>query len=203
MPSKENVFRNLYLNQRVDAEAAWITSADYDQCVGEIPDLTGRSCYGGLDLSSSQDLTALVLCFPPQTDEEAFYILPYAWVPSEAIKRRSQIDRMDYGLWQKQGFIEALAGSVIDYRPILQKISDLAQKYDIRGICFDRWGAVRVISDLEEAGLEVIMFGQGFASMSPPIKELEKMIKLLVVNMSSKLNGKTYHLINVQLLHLH
>jgi phage terminase large subunit-like protein len=132
LPSRRSGYRRkktlseiLYLNQRVDAEAAWVASADYDACVvEEIPDLTGRPCYGGLDLSSSQDLTALVLCFPPVTEDEPYYILPFAWVPGEAVKRRSQVDRVPYDLWKKDGHIEALAGSVVDYKPILAKISE-------------------------------------------------------------------------------
>ena len=176
IPTKENVFRNLYLNQRVDAEARFINSADYDGCVREIPDLSGRPCYGGLDLSSTQDLTAFVLCFPPVEDGEPYWVLPFAWVPSDAIRERSKADRVPYDLWRNQGHIEPITGSVIEYRPILDRIDELAQKYDLRAVAFDRWGASRVVQDLGDAGLTVLQFGQGFASMSPPCKELEKLI---------------------------
>ncbi len=175
--TKEATFRNLYLNQRVDAEARWMSTADIDACtLADFPDLSGRPCYGGLDLSSTQDLTAFVLCFPPQTDEDPFCVLPFAWVPSEAIRERSRADRVPYDVWQRQGFIEAVAGSVIDYGPILARIDELAKKYDLRAIAFDRWGASRVVNDLTEAGMTVLEFGQGFSSMSPPCKELEKLI---------------------------
>jgi phage terminase large subunit-like protein len=177
IPTKEATFRNLYLNQRVDAEARWMSTSDIDACtLVDFPDLAGRPCYGGLDLSSTQDLTAFVLCFPPQTDEDPFYVLPFAWVPSEAIRERSKADRVPYDVWQRQGFIEAVAGSVIDYGPILAKIDELAKLYDLRAVAFDRWGASRVVNDLTEAGMTVLEFGQGFASMSPPCKELEKLI---------------------------
>lgn len=175
--ARENVFRNLYLNQRVDAEGRWINSADYDACVvEEFPDLTGRPCYGGLDLASTQDLSAFVLCFPPQEDGEPFHVLPFAWCPSDAIRERSKTDRVPYNVWRDQGHIEPIAGSVIEYKPILDRIDELAQKYDLRAVAFDRWGATRIINDLEEGGMTVLQFGQGFASMSPPTKELEKLI---------------------------
>ncbi|WP_419661502.1 phage terminase [Desulfosarcina variabilis str. Montpellier] len=177
MPTKEATFRNLYLNQRVDAEARFLNTVDIDACaLADFPDLAGRPCYGGLDLSSTQDLTALVLCFPPVEDHEPFYVIPFAWVPSDSIRRRSKEDRVPYDVWQKQGHIEPVAGSVIDYGPILAKIDDLAQLYDLQAIAFDRWGASRVVNDLTEAGMTVLEFGQGFASMSPPSKELEKLI---------------------------
>ncbi|WP_319524663.1 terminase TerL endonuclease subunit [uncultured Desulfosarcina sp.] len=176
IPTKEATFRNLYLNQRVDAEARFISSNDYDACVREIPDLAGRACYGGLDLSSTQDLTAFVLCFPPQTEDEPFFVLPFAWVPAESIRRRAKEDRVPYDIWQRDGYIEPVPGSVIDYQPILAKIDDLAQLYDLQAIAFDRWGATRVVNDLTEAGMTVLEFGQGFASMSPPSKEMEKLI---------------------------
>jgi phage terminase large subunit-like protein len=177
IPTKENTFRNLYLNQRVDAEARFINSADYDACVlADFPDLAGRPCYGGLDLSATQDLTAFVLCFPPLDEGEPFYLLPFAWVPTDAISERSKSDHVPYDVWQRQGYIEPIEGSVIEYRPILERIDDLAQLYDLRAIAFDRWGATRVISDLEDAGMTVLQFGQGFASMSPPCKEIEKLI---------------------------
>ena len=177
MPTKEAVFKNLYLNMRVDAEARFLTTADVDACVlNDFPDLTGRPCYGGLDLSSTQDLTALVLVFPPLSDGEPYHALPFAWCPAESIRERSKTDRVPYDLWQKQGHIEPLPGSVIDYRPILEKIDDLARRYDLKAIAFDRWGATRVVNDLTERGMVVLEFGQGFASMSPPSKELEKLI---------------------------
>lgn len=177
IPTKEATFRNLYLNQRVDAEARFLNTTDIDACVlSDFPNLDGRPCYGGLDLSSTQDLTALVLCFPPQTEDEPFYVFPFCWCPAESIRERSKADRVPYDVWQRQGHIEAVPGSVIDYQPILTKIDELAKLYDLKAIAFDRWGASRVVNDLTEAGMVVLEFGQGFASMSPPCKELEKLI---------------------------
>jgi len=175
IPAKENVFKGLYLNQRCDPEAKWIGASDFDACVGEIPDLSGRECYAGLDLSSTQDLSALSLCFAP-LNGEAFYTQHYSWCPLNAIKTRSKADRVPYDLWNRQGHIEATPGTVVDYSYILKRIEAISKQYDLKAILFDRWGATKIVKDLEDMGLTVLEFGQGFASMSPPSKEMEKLI---------------------------
>lgn len=176
IPAKESVFRNLYLNQRVDAAAKWISSEDFSACVGPIPDLSGRPCYGGLDLSSTQDLSALSLTFAPIAEDEPFHVLSWAWCPENAIKERSRADRVPYDLWNRQGHIEATPGSVVDYAYILKRIEAIAKQYQLKAILFDRWGSQKIVKDLSDMGLTVLEFGQGFASMSPPAKELEKLI---------------------------
>jgi phage terminase large subunit-like protein len=175
IPAKESVFRNLYLNQRVDAAAKWIASVDFDACVAELPDLAGRECYAGLDLSSTQDLSALSLCFVPQNGEP-YYTQHFAWCPKDAIKRRSRADRVPYDQWAKAGFIEATPGPVVDYNYILARIGEVAKTYRLKALLFDRWGASKIVADLDAMGLTVLEFGQGFASMTSPAKELEKLI---------------------------
>lgn len=176
IPAKESVFKNLYLNMRVDAAAKWIGTEDFNACVGAIPDLSGRECYAGLDLSSTQDLSALSLTFVPVEDNEPFYTLHFAWCPEDAIKTRSKRDRVPYDLWNRQGYIEATPGAVVDYGYILRRIDTIAKQFNLKAILFDRWGATKIVKDLEDMGLTVLEFGQGFASMSPPSKELEKLI---------------------------
>ena len=176
IPAKESVFRNLYLNQRVDAAAKWISSTDFDACVGAMPDLTGRECYAGLDLSSTQDLSALSLCFVPIDENEPFYTLHWAWCPLDAIKSRSKADRVPYTLWHQQGHIEATPGAVVDYSYILKRIEAIGRQYNLKAILFDRWGATKIVKDLTDMNLTVIEFGQGYASLSPPSKEMEKLI---------------------------
>jgi phage terminase large subunit-like protein len=176
IPAKESVFKNLYLNMRVDAAAKWISSADFDACVQPMPDLSGRECYAGLDLSSTQDLSALSLCFVPIAENEPFFTLHYCWCPKDAIKTRSKNDRVPYDLWHKQGHIEATPGTVIDYSYILKRIEAIGKKYQLKALSFDRWGSTKIVSDLADMGLTVLEFGQGFASMSPPSKELEKLV---------------------------
>lgn len=176
IPAKESVFKNLYLNMRVSPEAKWISSSDFDACVQPMPDLSGRECYCGLDLSSTQDLSALSLCFLPMGENEPFYTLHFAWCPENAIKSRSKADRVPYDLWNRQGHIEATPGNVVDYGYILKRIAAIGKQYNLKALSFDRWGATKIVKDLEDMGLTVLEFGQGFASMSPPSKEMEKLV---------------------------
>ncbi|MEI9477391.1 MAG: terminase TerL endonuclease subunit [Deltaproteobacteria bacterium] len=176
IPAKESVFRNLYLNQRIDAAAKWIGSEDFLACIGEIPDLSSRECYAGLDLSSTQDLSALSLCFVPTSNGEPFYTLHFAWCPSEAIRTRSKADRVPYDLWNRQGHIEATPGRIIDYSYILKRIEDIKKQYNLKAILFDRWGSTKIVKDLEDLDIPILEFGQGYKSLSPPSKEMEKLV---------------------------
>lgn len=176
-PAFEATFKRLYLNIWTEAESPWLAMAKYDACViGDMPDLTGRPCYAGLDLSSALDLSAFVLCFPPIEDEDIFYILPFAWCPGDAVRDRSKRDHVPYDVWQRQGHIEACPGPVIDYAYIFRCIDDCAREYDLKAVCFDRYGASRISQELEANGILMVEMGQGYASMSPPTKEMEKMI---------------------------
>lgn len=175
IPAKESVFRNLYLNQRIDAAAKWIGSEDFLACIGEMPDLSGRETYAGLDLSSTQDLSALSLCFVP-LNGEPFYTQHFAWCPKDAIKERSLKDRVPYDLWNRQGYIEATPGRIVDYSYILKRIADIKKQYNLKAILFDRWGSTKIVKDLEDLDIPILEFGQGYKSLSPPSKELEKLI---------------------------
>ena len=138
-------------------------------------DLEGRVCYGGLDLSSTTDLTSFCLVFPPEDDEEPYYILPYFWLPEETLPLRVNRDHVPYDVWERQGFIQTTEGNVVHYGFIEKFIEKLGEIYNIREIAFDRWGAVQMVQNLEGMGFTVVPMGQGFASMSPPTKELMKL----------------------------
>ena len=177
-PSEENVFKTLRLNMWVHQAVRWMPMQKWKAC--EAPytseSLYGRPCYAGLDLSSTQDLTALVLVFPPLATDEPYKILSYAWVPEETIDQRSRRDHVNYDLWKRQGHILSTEGNVVDYQSILQKILELAELYDIREIAYDRWNAQMLIQHLADEGMTVVPFGQGFVSMSPPTKELMRLV---------------------------
>lgn len=178
LPAKQNAFKRLHLNMWTQAETRWILHEDWGKCAfpfNEV-ELKGRACYGGLDLSSSIDISALLLVFPPINEEEKTKILCRFWVPEENILDRVKKDRVPYDVWARQGFIKLTPGNVIDYSFILDSIDRDAQEYDLKEIAFDRWGATKIVQEISDKGLEVVQFGQGFASMSPPSKELEKMI---------------------------
>ena len=150
----------------------------WDECNFEVDpaELEGRVCYGGLDLSSTTDISAFVLVFPPRDDTEKYIVLPYFWIPEENMQQRVLKDHVPYDVWERQGVLQATEGNVIHYGFIEKFIDDLGKKYNIKGICFDRWGAVQMSQNLEALGFEVVAFGQGFKDMSPPTKELMKLV---------------------------
>ncbi len=177
-PGEENSFRQLRLNQWVKQAIRWMPMEKWDACAFPIDEdeLEGRVCYGGLDLSSTTDITAFVLVFPPLDEEDKYIVLPYFWVPEDTLDLRVRRDHVPYDVWEKQGKLETTEGNVIHYGYIEKFIQRLGEKYNIREIAFDRWGAVQMVQNLEEMGFTVVPFGQGFKDMSPPTKELMKLV---------------------------
>lgn len=149
----------------------------WDACAFPVqPDeLKGRVCYGGLDLSSTTDITAFVLVFPPQDEADNYVVLPYFWIPEENVSLRVRRDHVPYDVWQKQGFLHTTEGNVVHYGYIEKFIETMGEQYNIREIAFDRWGAVQMVQNLGGMGFTVVPFGQGFKDMSPPTKELMKL----------------------------
>ena len=176
-PGEENAFRQLRLNQWVKQAIRWMPMEKWDNCSFAVnPDeLEGRVCYGGLDLSSTTDITAFVLVFPPNSDDDKYYILPFFWIPEDTLELRVKRDHVPYDVWLRQGFLETTEGNVVHYGYIEKFIERLGEKYNIREIAFDRWGAVQMVQNLEGMGFTVVPFGQGFKDMSPPTKELMKL----------------------------
>jgi len=180
MPSALNSFLRLHCNIWTQSETKWISREHWDACgvAVDAAGLRGRTAYAGLDLSSTTDITALVLVFAPQADEDRYQVLCRFFIPEEAMTERSHTDRVPYDAWVRAGYITATPGNVIDYEYVLAQIDEDLQAYDLPEIAFDRWGASRIQTQLAELGGEdfLVQFGQGFASMSPPMKELEKII---------------------------
>ena len=176
-PGEENAFRQLRLNQWVKQSVRWMPMDKWDLCAGKIreEELEGRVCYGGLDLSSTTDITAFSLVFPPRDDEEEYIILPYFWIPEDTLDLRVKRDHVPYDVWQRQGYLQTTEGNVVHYGYIEKFIEELGKKFNIREIAFDRWGAVQMVQNLENMGFTVVPFGQGFKDMSPPTKELMKL----------------------------
>lgn len=175
--AEENSFRQLRLNQWVKQAVRWMPMDKWDACSFKADEdsLRGRVCYGGLDLSSTTDLTSFVLVFPPEDEDDKFVILPYYWVPEDTLDLRVKRDHVNYDLWAKQGYIQTTEGNVVHYGFIEKFVEELGEKYNIREIAFDRWGAVQMVQNLEGMGFTVVPFGQGFKDMSPATKELMKL----------------------------
>lgn len=177
-PGEENAFRQLRLNQWVKQAVRWMPMDKWDDCAFSVDpdDLEGRVCFGGLDLSSSTDITAFVLVFPPRDEADKYVVLPWFWIPEDNVELRVRCDHVPYDLWQKQGYLETTEGNVIHYGYIEKFIESLGERFNIREIAFDRWGAVQMVQNLEGMGFTVVPFGQGFKDMSPPTKELMKLV---------------------------
>ena len=177
-PADEITFKWLRMNMQVSSTTAWIPDAIYMR--GNEPidmdALEGRDCYAGLDLSSTGDITALVLMFPPRDKDEKYIVLPFFWVPEDTIPRRVKANSVPYDVWEKQGHILATEGNVIHYDFIEKFIYDLAEKYHILEIAVDRWNATQMIQNLEGEGFTIVPFGQGFSSMSAPTKEFYRLL---------------------------
>ena len=171
-------FKTKHLNLWTNAAELWISPDKWKACGGsvDLASLAGRTCYGGLDLSNTLDITAWILVFPPYGDDEKYTVLCRFWAPEERIRERARHDRVPYDAWERAGLIEATPGEVIDYEFIYAQIDRDAQEFDIKAVGFDRWGAAEVYLRAEKAGLAMVQVGQGFAGMSPPMKKLEELI---------------------------
>ena len=180
MPAALNAFQRLELDIWTQAETKWIPWQHWQACGAAVDaeGMRGRICYGGLDLSSNTDVSAFLLVFPPQGNGDRYQVLSRFWIPEEAMVERSRRDRVPYDAWVRQGLITATPGNVIDYAWILDQIDQDAQAYDIREVAFDRWGATKIATELMERGGEdwLVQFGQGYVSMSPAMRELERLI---------------------------
>lgn len=177
-PADEVTFKWLRLNMWVSSTVAWIPDAIFMKGNEEIDlaALEGRDCYGGLDLSSTGDITALVLMFPPRDEDEKYILLPFFWVPEETIPQRVKAASVPYDIWERQGYLLSTEGNVIHYDFIEKFINDLAEKYHIVEIAVDKWNATQMIQNLEGDGFTMVPFGQGFASMSGPTKDFYRLL---------------------------
>ncbi|MDG3144587.1 terminase large subunit [Streptococcus suis] len=177
-PAEENVFKQLRLNMWTSSSVAWIPEHVYAKGNDPIQyeSLKGRSCYAGLDLSSTSDITALVLVFPPRFEEENYIVLPFFWLPEDTLELRCRRDHVLYDVWERQGYIKTTEGNVVHYGFIEKFIEDLSEIYHIKEIAYDRWNATQMVQNLEGMGLTMVPFGQGYKDMSPPSKELYKLM---------------------------
>lgn len=179
-PGKQNPFKRLRLNVPTEQADRWLSLEQWNAGAGSTgwkdlrEALKGRDCFAALDLSSTIDLAALVLLFP--LDDGDYATLPFFWIPRETAQRRSDEDRISYPLWEEQGAIEFTEGNAVDQDFIRRRINELNADYHLREIAADRWNAAQIVTQLQGDGFEVVLFGQGFASMSGPAKEVERLV---------------------------
>jgi phage terminase large subunit-like protein len=178
LPGAQNAFRRMHLNEWTEQAERWIDMAAWDACAGPVALelLRGRPCFGGLDLSTTTDVTALAWVFPPNGDDDLWRVLSRYFVPEENLRKRAERDRVPYDLWAAQGFIEATSGNVVDYGAMEQRILADAALFQVREIAYDPWNATHIALRLQDEGATMIEFRQGFRSMAAPTRELEKLI---------------------------
>ena len=168
---KEVEFKTKLLNVWTDTAMTWINDSVWMSCA-ENENLQGAMCYGGLDLASTGDFCAFSLYFPQTSSIRTWY-----WLPVESAYKRKDAAGASIRQWASDGFIELTEGNVTDYAFIKAKICELSTIYDIKDIAFDRFNASQLVIELQNEGLQMYPFGQGFVSMSAPTKELERLTK--------------------------
>jgi len=184
MPARENEYRNLVLNQRVEAQSPFISVATWKACGEQTIALNYQEpIYGGLDLSAVNDLTALVLVQKPDTAAK-WQVHPTFWLPHEGLHERSRVDRVPYDLWAKHNNLITVPGRSIEYEYVADHIVKLLDKgLPIKAIAFDKWNFKTFRPWLVKAGMSeaqveslFVEFGQNFSAMSPALRELETAI---------------------------
>ncbi len=182
MPSAENMMRTLHLNQWMSSSSRWLSDAQFMECNKapiHLEDYKGMTAYAGLDLASVRDISAFVLIIP---EDDRLTVIPYFFAPKENAYVRSRRDQVDYIGWSKEGLMDLTPGDVTDYNYIKEKIKELAEVVNIKEIAYDRWNSSQLVIDLVNDGLPLAPFGQGFASMSAPTKQLEKLVLAKEIN---------------------
>jgi len=179
-PAEEKLFRWLRLNQWISLKSVgWLDLTLWDKTVGKWSntELIGKKCYAGLDLSSTTDLTGLVLLFPPQEGFTDWRFISEAWVPEDNMKERIKRDKVPYDRWLNEKFLNATAGNVIDYDFIKARIEAINKQYKLQFLCTDPWNSRMLTQNLEKLGIESIEVAQTMAGMSPAMKEIERLMK--------------------------
>jgi len=195
-PTYQATFRRLELNQKTDAVSVWLPMDKWDACppLPTDEDLAKRPCWAGLDLSATADLTALAVAWPCADGVVA--VRAWHWIPEARARRKEKEDRVPYLTWAEQGHIELTPGDVVDYQYIRKRINEIAKAHKLKDVGTDPWNATQITTELvEQDGIKVIEFRQGFVSMSSPCKEIERLV------MSGKLAHGNNPLLRWQVSH--
>ncbi|WP_338505605.1 terminase TerL endonuclease subunit [Erwinia aphidicola] len=182
MPSFENTFRNLNLNQRVSTISPFISRNVWESC-GKEPLNTPRKWFAGLDLSARNDLTALIIA--GEAEDGIWDVFPFFWTPGKTVVDRAKTDRAPYDVWVKQGLLRTTPGASVDYEFVVNDVAEILSDFDITSMAFDRWRIEQFKKEAENIGLTLPLmeFGQGFKDMGPAVDTLESLM----------LNGRIRH----------
>lgn len=182
MPSSENTFRNLGLNQRVSTVSPFISADVWKSCGGKVIEFGSAPVWCGLDLSARTDLTALVII---GRVAGMWQVVPHFWTPEVGIAERSKRDRAPYDVWARQGYLHTTPGKTVDYGFVAQDIAAILENLDVQTIAYDRWRIQLLQKEFDEVGITLPLseHGQGFKDMSPALDTLE----------AELLNGRVAH----------
>ncbi len=177
MAGAENTFRRLYLNQWTEQETRWINMDLWDACrvVRDDAALRRKRCYVGMDLSTTRDLTAIVAIFPDPSG--GFDVFPHFFIPRDSMRERVNRDRVPYDVWEREGYLTATDGAVVNYEAVRAKLKEWAVRFDVHEIAYDPYNATDLVTRLQEQdGFSCIEMRQGMLSLAAPTKALEKYI---------------------------
>ena len=172
MPSAENTFRNLCLNQRISTVCPFISPDVWKSCGGMVLEYGSAPVWCGLDLSARTDLTALVII---GKIAGVWHVTPHFWTPEKGLHDRAKRDRQPYDVWVRQGYLHTTPGATVDYEFVAQDMSAILGMLDVQAIAYDRWRIELLRKELEAIGISLPLaeFGQGFKDMSPALDALE------------------------------
>jgi phage terminase large subunit-like protein len=193
----QNSFRRYRLNQWTEQEVRWLDMGKWKACPDKAPELERKTVFfGGLDLASTQDITAFVMLFgshkmvkttvkDPETGKEKqvdvirikdIYVKCHFFIPEEQMRERVKRDKVPYDVWQKKQWLTVTRGNMVDEDHIVKVILEECGRHKCKEIAYDRWNASHVVTRLTDEGITMVPIGQGFASLSYPAKELEKLV---------------------------
>ncbi|MDD7812615.1 terminase large subunit [Mycobacterium sp. CSUR Q5927] len=177
-PAELARFLRLHLGIRTKQETRYLEVEDWDTnaSIVDLSRLKGRECFGGLDLGATSDLTALLWVFP--TDDGAFEVLARHWAPEDSIEALDERTAGAASGWVKQGWLTTTPGNVTDYDFIEAQINRDRDEFLAQEIAYDRWHASQLVNNLISEGAPMITMGQGFASMSAPTRDLQRLIRV-------------------------
>ncbi|BDV33935.1 terminase large subunit [Methylocystis iwaonis] len=186
-PRAESHFRRYHLNQWVESVTRWLPIKKWDACASDknvwrerAERLKGRRCFGGFDVSSTQDITALVWWFLPENDAERIELVCRFWVPEDNIELRARRDRAPYDRWLRIGALEATPGDYVDQSYVQRAIAEGVEMFDVQKIGYDPWNAAKLIGDLQnDDGLPADLFlkvRQGIPSLGEATKDFERLV---------------------------
>lgn len=179
-PAEERLFRWLRLNQWITTKlSTWLPLSLFDATVGKWnpTEQIGRECYLGLDLSTTTDLSAIALVFPPQDTQDDWRVIWESWIPEEGMAERIAKDKVPYDQWAAAGWVTPTEGNVIDYTRIRERILELKKIYKIREVVADPAFAAMLLQELEQNDLTVVTVAQTFVNLTDPMNQVEVLLK--------------------------